>query len=217
MTENNDYSKTFEQVIKTRRTIRSFTDEAPKREDINEIVASAFYAPYGGVTGIPIHEIRKIFILPYNSNAIKEARELLISQIKKNSGKMNRMLTFFPFLKKKMKPFAERLKSISRNGIPSLNEATYYIIIAEKKGFPSIEKQSIAHALQNMWLTATYKGLGFHLLSATETMSKNRQFLNLLGLPIGENEIDGCVIGNPANYPEIVREFDLSKCVKWIE
>jgi nitroreductase len=217
MIENNKYSKAFEQIIRTRRTIRSFTDEAPNREDINEIVASALYAPYAGVTGIPIHEIRKVFILPYNSDAMKGARELLISQIKSNYEKINKMLIFFPFLKKKMKPFAERLKSISRNGIPSLNAATYYIIIAEKKGFPPVGKQSIAHALQNMWLTATNKGLGFHLLSATGSMSKNRQFLKLLGLPKGDFEIDGCVIGNPAQHSDIVKEIDLSKCVKWIE
>jgi len=217
MTENGDPSKLFEQIIKTRRTIRSFTNEAPKKEDINEIAASALYAPYAGATGIPLNEIRQVFVLSYDSAAKKEASELLIAQIKKNSAKMNNILTLLPFLKKKMKPFSERLRSISLNGIPSLNEATYYIIIAEKKGFPPIEKQSIAHALQNMWLTATSKGLGFHLLSATGTMSKNKQFLSLLGLPMGEYEIDGCVIGDPAKYSALVKEFDLSKCIKWIE
>jgi len=217
MIENSNISKTFEQIIKTRRTVRSFTNEAPKKEDINEIAASALYAPYAGATGIPLHEIRRVFILAHNSRAKKEANELLISQIKNNSAKMNNMLAVFPFLKKKMKPFSERLKSISRYGIPSLKEATYYIIVAEKKGFPPIEKQSIAHALQNMWLTATNKGLGFHLLSATGIMSKNEQFLNLLGLTKGDYAIDGCVIGNPVKYPDIVKEFDLNKCVKWIE
>ena len=217
MVENNNFPKTLEQVIKSRRSIRSFTNEVPRFEDVEEILKAALYAPYGGATGFQLNEIRKVFVFTQNSDKMKEAKELLLSQIKKNSKKMNNLLVFFPFLKKKMEPFANRLKSISSNGIPSLNEAPYYIIVAEKKGFPPIGKQSIAHALQNMWLTATEKGLGFQLISATGKMSNNKQFLQLLGLHQGEYEIDGCVIGYATKYPETIREIDLEQSVKWID
>ncbi|MGA2142002.1 MAG: nitroreductase family protein [Brevinematales bacterium] len=203
------------QIIKLRRSVRSFTNEAPKKEDIDEIAASAMYAPYAlAATGLPINEVRKVFIL--TGRLEKEARDLLISQTKKNAGRINMMMTLLPFLRKKIGPFVQRLKSISGAGIPSLNGATYYIIIAEKKGFPPVEKQSIAHAMQNMWLTATDKGLGFQLLSATGAMSRNRQFLKLLGLPVGEYGIDGCVVGYAANKPE-AKVIDTSKCVNWVE
>ena len=216
MTENSNVPKTLEEVIKSRRSIRDFSNEVPGIEDVEEILKAALYAPYGGATGFPLSEIRKIFVFTQNSDKMKEARELLLSQIKKNSKKMNNLLIFFPFLKKKMQPFATRLKSISSNGIPSLIEAPYYIIIAEKKGFPPIGKQSIAHALQNMWLTATEKGLGFQLISATGKMNNNKQFLQLLGLHKGEYEIDGCVIGYAKNYPETIKDIDLEKSVKWL-
>jgi nitroreductase len=206
----------LEQIIKSRRSIRNFTNEVPLIEDIDEILKSALYAPFGGTTGIPLQEIRKIFVFTQNTEKMNVATDLLLTQIKKNSKKINRLLIFFPFLRKKMNPFANRLNSISKNGIPALKEAAYYIIVAEKKGFPPIEKQSIAHALQNMWLTATDKGLGFQLISATGTMSKNNSFLQLIGLTPGEYVIDGCAIGYAKKYPDIIREIDIHKNVNWI-
>lgn len=55
--------------------------------------------------------------------------------------------------------FAKLLNNINQHGIPGLETAPYYIIIAEKKGFPPVEKQSIAHAMENMWLMARHLGL----------------------------------------------------------
>ncbi|MGD0953085.1 MAG: hypothetical protein ABR985_11955 [Methanotrichaceae archaeon] len=35
------------------------------------------------------------------------------------------------------------------------------MVVAERKSFPPVEQQSLAHCLQNMWLKATALGLGF--------------------------------------------------------
>lgn len=219
MKENNP-TKSLTEVIKSRRTIRSFTTETPPIEDIKEIIQSAIFAPYGGATGIPLNEIRKIFVFSQNTEPMEKAREMLLSQIKKNARKMNMLLILLPFLRKKMQPFSNRLNAVSKNGIPSLNEAAHFIIVAEKKrvppGFPPIEKQSIAHAMQNMWLTATNLGLGFQLISETGSLSKNKQFLKLLGLSRGNYAIDGCVIGFPKTYPEIRKEINLDDYATWI-
>ena len=67
MSEDKRNPKTFEQVIKSRRSIRSFDRETPGRGDVNKITASAIYAPYGGATGMPLQEIRKIFVFARNS------------------------------------------------------------------------------------------------------------------------------------------------------
>lgn len=209
--------ETLSEVIKTRRSTRSFSNEVPSKEIINEIIESAIYAPYGGATGIPLKEMRKIFVFSQNTENFKKAHELLHSQIKKNAKKVNRLMLLFPFLKKKMKSFSNRLNLLSSNGIPSLNEASHYIVIAEKNGFPPVEKQSIAHALQNMWLTATNAGLGFHLLSATGIMASNKHFLELLGLPSGEYAIDGCVIGVPKTMPENDKKLDVNDFVTWLK
>jgi nitroreductase len=217
MSETNKESKTFEQVIKTRRSVRNFTTEIPNIENVNEIIKSAIYAPYGSATGIALTKIRKIYVFKQDTENMKKVREIMHSQLKHNSRKLNIILSLFPFLKKKMKPFAERVKSISEKGIPSLKIAPYFIVIAEKKGFPAVEKQSIAHALENMWLTATNLGLGFQLISAVGTLSGNKEFLDLLNLPKDQYAIEGCVIGYPVYYSTEIKEFKLDSYVTWLK
>jgi len=214
--EHNNHENSLAEVIRSRRSIRSFTTDTPPIDTVKEIIQSAILAPYGGATGIPLKEIRKIFVLSQKTESMEKARELLLAQIRKGARKMNILLALFPFLRKKMKPFSNRLNTLSKNGISGLNEAAYYIIVAEKKGFPPIEKQSIAHALQNMWLTATSLGLAFQLISATGMMSKNKHFLTLLGLPGGEYEIDGCVIGMPQKHPEPREARNIDDFVTWV-
>jgi len=217
MTDIKKETKTFEQVIKTRRTVRNFTTEIPSIENVNEIIKSAIYAPYGSTTGIALTKIRKIYVFEQNSENMKKAREIIYTQLKHNSRELNIVISLFPFLKKKMKPFADRVKKISDNGIPSLKIAPYLIIIAEKKDFPSIEKQSIAHALENMWLTATNLGLGFQLISAVGTLSGNKQFLELLNLPKGQYTLEGCVLGYPVSSSSKIKEFELDSYVTWLK
>ncbi len=211
-------ANTFEQVIKTRRSIRSFTDKIPSRQDIDVLVESAIYAPYWGATGIPLWDIRKIIVIHQDSEKMKRLQKLLFSAVKKNARGLNILLKLLPFLKKKMWPFANILKILSENGMQSLYQAPYYIIIAERKWFPPIEKQSIAHALENMWLTATNLWLGFQLLSATGgLMSKNKEFLDILGLEKGKYQIDWCLVGYATKYPKKIKEFDKEKFVTWIK
>ena len=214
--KNNNQAKSLIEVIKLRRSIRSFTTDIPNKEDINEIVQSALLAPYGGATGIPLNEIRKIFIFVQDSEPMKQAQEILLSELRKNSRKIRIILRILPFLRKKMGSFSKRLNAISNNGIPSLNKAPYFIVIAEKKGFPPVEKQSIAHALQNMWLSATNLGLGFQLISAVGTMSNNKQFFKLLGLTKGDYALDGCVIGFAKHDSKATKEFNNAEYVNWI-
>ncbi|MCX6822442.1 MAG: nitroreductase family protein [candidate division SR1 bacterium] len=208
--------QSLEDIIKTRRSIRHFTKEIPSDEIINQIVTTAIYAPFGGATNIPFDEMRKIFILKQGSEKMNQAKKLLLAMIRKNSKGLHIIIKIFPFLKKKMGFFAKLLSNITQHGIPGLETAPYYIIIAEKKGFPPVEKQSIAHAMQNMWLMATHLGLGFQLLTATSMMSKNKEFMALLGLKKGTYTIDGCLFGYATTYPEEVKQFEKEKFVTWL-
>jgi nitroreductase len=207
----------FEQTIKTRSSTRNFSKEFPPINIIEEIVKSALYAPYGGGSKLPYNEIRKIYILKQNTKAMTNARETLLEYINKTSNKVDNITTLVPFLKNKFRSFSDKLHSIDNNGIPSLFDAPYYIIIAEKRMFPPVQKQSIAHSLQNMWLTATNLGLGFQLVFMTSQMSYNKEFLSILNLPKGDYIIDGCVVGYPKVHNEVKKEFELGKFVNWIE
>ncbi|MFH0735634.1 MAG: nitroreductase family protein [bacterium] len=212
MMEQITLKKTILDVIEQRKSIRNFTNEKLLIEDVNNIIKSAIYAPYGGATGIALKEIRKIFIFTRETGKLKKAQELIYSDIRKSA----KAIKFLSFFMRKMKPFSKRLNTLSKAGIPALDEASCFIVIAEKKGFPSIEKQSIAHAMQNMWLAATSMNIGFSLISATGMMVKNKEFVNLLGLPYGEYEIDGCVIGIPKSIQVRKREINTDDFVTWI-
>jgi|WetSurMetagenome_2_1015567.scaffolds.fasta_scaffold559300_1 nitroreductase len=215
MTENS--KKTLEQIIKSRCSTRSFSTEELPIDYINEIIQSCVYAPYANPIGLPYHEIRKIFIFRQNTDSMSQVRDILFSQIKKYSKIINTTLKVFPFLRKKLRPFADKLFSNSQNGIPALFDAPYFIVIAEKKGFPSNQKQSISHSLQNMWLTATNIGLGFQMIFMATILSKSKQFLKLLDLKNGEYIIDGCVIGYPLKPLDTKKEYKIDEFVTWIK
>lgn len=216
MEENGQTIKTLGAIIHARRTIRSFTNDVPPMEEMEEILQSAIFAPFGRATGLPPKEIRKIFVFSQGTGSMNHAGELLLAQIRRVARKVKISITLFPFLKKRMGLFSERISALAENGIPGLSAAPYYIVVAVKKGFPAMEKQTIAHAMQNMWLAAAAQGLGFQLVSQTGMMSKNKKFMQLLGLNAGDYELDGCIIGVPKRDPEPRDERQPEDFVTWI-
>lgn len=209
--------ETLSEVIRMRRSIRSFTNAVPPIEGMKEILQSAIFAPFSRATNLPPKDIRKIFVFSPGTENINIAGELLLGQIRRVARMVNIVLLLFPSLRKKMGLFSKRISAIAETGIPGLAEGAFYIVVAVKKGFPSMEKQTIAHAMQNMWLSATVQGLGFQLISQTGMMSKNIEFMQLLGLKPGDYELDGCVIGMPKKVPEPREERYLEDFATWVQ
>jgi len=54
------------------------------------------------------------------------------------------------------------------------------------------------------------------ILTFTGTMSKNKDFVNLLELPYGEFELDGCAIGYPDQIPLEKKSFSVNEVIKWL-
>jgi nitroreductase len=217
MEENAQAIETLSTIIRARRSIRRFTNAVPPAEGMKEILQSATFAPFARATDLPPKDIRKIFVFSQGTENINLVSELLLGQIRRVARKVNIVLLLFPFLGKKMGLFSKRISALAENGIPGLAEGAFYIVVAVKKGFPSMEKQTIAHAMQNMWLSATAQGLGFQLVSQTGMMSKNKEFMQLLGLKPGDYELDGCVVGMPKMVPEPREERHLEDFVTWVQ
>jgi nitroreductase len=214
--EMNTKISVLDEVIRSRRTIRSFHGDISD-EIVMKILESGIYAPFGGATGIPLKEVRKIFIFRQNTEAMKVVRDIINAQLKSGASRIGLLLKLMPFLRKKMQVFANRLKNLSENGIPGLTEGAFYIVIAEKSGFPPVEKQSLSHAMGNIWLTTTAYGFGFHLVSATGMLSKNKQFMKILDLNPGEWALDGCVIGVPEWMPPPREDRKIENFITWID
>lgn len=70
--------------------------------------------------------------------------------------------------------------------------------------------------MENMWLTATAYGVGFQMLSVTNGLAKNTQFMQLLGLPPKEWVLNGCIIGMSKQPPKGKRERNTNQFIHWV-
>jgi nitroreductase len=111
--------------------------------------------------------------------------------------------------------FLNVLKNIAVSGFNL--RPPYFIIVAEKEGFPPVAQLSLAHCLENMWLKATALGLGFRLMSIMSELSKDQEFCELVGIKPGEYATNGCIIGYPQEIPPKVERPLLKEITTWID
>jgi nitroreductase len=131
---------------------------------------------------------------------MNEAIPLVMAQVNKLSADLEKAMHNDPSLRAKAAGFVRRLSMIQGAGIvPGIGTAPYYIVVAERRGFPPVELQSLAHCLENMWLKATALGLAFQIVSVTSEMSSDPAFCAILGTPPGEWALMGCAVGYPAD------------------
>ena len=206
----------LDEVIESRRSIRSFKDDIPPTDAIKAIIRAGLFAPYAGAA-VDQRDSRRFVVLRKGSQAMTSAGEMMQRHIKAMSEQLSLKMQGDPALQSKAQKFAKRLEVISREGVPGVGNAPYFIVVAERKGFPPVEQQSLAHCLQNMWLKATALGLGFHLVSATAEMAKDNDFCNLLGIPLGEFEINGCAVGYPSKKQPPAQRQDVEEVTSWMD
>ena len=206
----------FNTVLERRRSIRLFKKEAPPREQIERIIKAGILAPYAGLAGRPLSEMRRFAVLSNGTEAMTTAHALIMAQMKSGARKLKLLSNIIPYLRKNAGPFIKVLETASVNGIPAFKTSPYIIVVGERKAFPPVEKQSLAYVLENMWLKATALGLGFQLVSAVQTMGKSKEFMELTGIPHGEFEIDGCAVGYPDQEPSARSLAEPAQITKWI-
>ena len=209
-------NKILDEIIIARRTIRAFTKEAPPRDCIEQILAAGLMAPYAALAVAGREDFRRLIVFSQGTPAMAEAERLIQRAVRKRIDDAVRargraLLPTDPDF-----AFLDRAKAVADHGHPSLKTAPYYIVVAEYQGIPAAGLQSLAHTLENMWLKATALGLAFQLVSVTESLSEDKDFVKLLGLPYGEFVLDGCVIGYPAAEPPPVRRPQMAAAVKWL-
>ncbi len=206
---------TLEEIIRSRRSCRSFSGQVPD-EVLQKIVDSAIYAPFAAGAGIPLKEGRRIFIFRQGTEPMEQVQKIIEAQLHSGASKIGMAVRFLPFLRKKMQFFADRISTTAEKGIPGLSEGSFYIVAAEKKGFPPLAGQTLAHVMENMWLTATAHGVGLQILSVTNGLAQNKGFMQLLNLPLGQWALNGCVVGMPKHPPKNKRERDTEHFIRWV-
>ena len=207
----------FDNIIETRRSIRFFKDEMPPKEFIEDIIKAGLFAPYAAQAVSEDEYFRKFVVISKNSAKMKEIAEITKNKVKVMSEQLNAQMEKNPYLKEKGKSFSKRLELFADKGVLGIGTAPYYIVVAEKKGMPPVEQQSLAHCLQNMWLKATSLNLGFHLVSATAQMGEDEDFCEILGINPGEFGLNGCAVGYPKEIPPKALRPAVKEVTKWID
>jgi nitroreductase len=208
--------KVLDRIIETRRSVRAFKEETPSDSMIKAVIHAGMYAPYAGLAVSGEMDFRRFFVIKKDNENLNKINEIIKSTAKSNLEELEKKIEMSPILKEKSQGFVKRLSVSSQIGMPGLIEAPCFIVIAERKGMPPVEKQSLAHTMQNMWLKATVLGLGFRLMSMIENLTENKDFCELLGLPYGEFAFNGCIIGYPAGEPEKRNNMSTDGVISWL-
>jgi hypothetical protein len=67
-----------------------------------------------------------------------------------------------------------------------------------------------------MWIKAVALGLGLQLLSITQQLDQDKEFCDLIKIPVGEFALDGCLVGYPDIKPLIPKRPALNQVTEWI-
>jgi len=213
-------NRVIDEVIAARRTNRVFLPDIPPKEQVSEIIRAGLAAPFGAaaVGGGGSRYFRQFFIFSNESRSISIAGGLMFEKMEEMAKDLSDQMEENPGMSETAGTFAARLDMIKTMGfVPGVGNAPYFIVVAERKGFPPVGQQSIAHCLENMWLKATALNLGFQLVSLTAQMGSEPEFCRLLGIEPGEFELNGCAVGYPQEkLPPSVRP-PAGDVTKWLE
>ena len=193
------------QVIGARHSVRSFCPTVPPREALKEILAAGLAAPYAAAMAPGAALDRRFFVLPRGSAALQAVAATIQAHAVKALGEGE-----LPA------PLHARLAPVAQGRILGVGTAPYYVVVAERGSMLAVQQQSLAHALENMWLMATALGLGMHLVSVTSTMADDRAFCHILGLPVSEFALNGCAIGVPEQAPDARPLPEAGGVTRWL-
>jgi hypothetical protein len=80
------------------------------------------------------------------SKSMTTAASLIFEEVSTMASKLELAMENDPQLREKAIGFSNRLAMIKKiEKVPGVSTAPYFIIVAEKKGFPAVEQQSLAH------------------------------------------------------------------------
>jgi nitroreductase len=190
----------LDRIIGERRSCRKFTREIPTEIQVESILHAGLHAPFAAAAiGDNKDYFRRFVVVRNGSTAMKELSPLVFESVLAMAVDLERAAAKSAQMREQAAGFMNRLSMIKTMGmVPGVGTAPFYIVAAEKKGFPPVEAQSLAHCMENMWLKATALGLGFQIVSITAQMADNPGFCRILGLESGKWALMGCAVGYPA-------------------
>ena len=172
----------FFEVLKTRRTIRSYTAEALSRQEIQELIDNAILAP----TGMNLQPWA--FNVVTNQDVMDRVNAIVVGMLR--SPEVQRHMT------------NARMKEIvSAPGFNIFHGAPALIVIAGDTTVPGAT-YDCQLAAQNLFLAAHAKGLGTCYMGFLQLAADHREVRKLLGIAEGFKMMAAAVVGHPRVRPE---------------
>mgnify|MGYP001190489407 CR=1 FL=1 len=209
----------IDRIIGCRRSNREFGPDIPEKEDIRRILHAGIMAPYAAVAVRTSKDyFRRFFVIKSGSQAMNSLSRFVFEKVQKMEAELALAMERDPLFRKRAAGFYRRLAMIAKLGfVPGVGTAPYYIVAAERRGYPPVELQSLAHCMENMWLKATALGLGFQLVSVTSEMADDPVFCSELGLRPGKWALMGCAVGYPRDELSPAIRPPVDDVTTWIE
>jgi nitroreductase len=212
-----EINQVFDEIVRSRRSVRSFKEDKPPKKLVNEIISTGMLAPYAAQAVGDKENFRRFFVFENNTVSMETASRFMMRKAADGAQHFEKLIRDNPFLKPKLQPFLEKLRAAGEKGVLGVGTAPYFIVVAELRGVPPVENESLAHTMENMWLKATVLDLGFHLVSLTSQMAEDEEFMKLLNLPVGKFALNGCAIGYPKFIPSATPRPDVKKSTIWMD
>jgi nitroreductase len=203
-------NRILDEIIANRRTVREFEPDIPPKESIETILEAGLQAPFAAIAVIGEKKFRRFFVFK-DGVSMNKLAEIIQKRVKIVYDNLSGQKDKTP----KTDEFLKRLKDIAVSGFNL--RPPYFIIVAEKEGFPPIGQLSLAHCLENMWLKATALGLGFRLVSLVSELSKDPEFCKFVGIKPGEYALNGCIVGYAKIIPPKVERPLLNEITAWMD
>jgi nitroreductase len=218
--DNDDQKNMFlDRILAERRSYRMFKPEFPPEDAVRRIIHAGLLAPFAAAAvGNSTDYFRRFFVMKMGSKSMNAASPLVFEQVRVMAGTVKKEMEKNSEIRKMAGAFAQRLEAIQKMGrVPGIGNAPYYVVVAERKGYPPVELQSLSHCMENMWLKATALGLGFQMVSVTSEMSNSPEFCRILGIPTGKWELMGCAIGYPHDELSPSIRPPVDDVTRWLE
>lgn len=196
-----DENLLLDNVLKARRSCRQFSEQLPAKALVSEVIEAGCIAPFAVASAYDVDVFRHFFVL-FRDNPLLEKIDLLIrEQCRCEAENLRKRMEQDIFVRNYGVMLEKNRAQTAKVGMPVFPNPPCLIILAEWRGVRRAERQDLAHVLQNMWLKATALNLDFCILSPVEELVDNREFCNLLGLPVGEYGFHACVLGYGKTTP----------------
>jgi nitroreductase len=193
-------SLALDKIITGRQTSRVWGDGIPPKEMVGAIIEAGRQAPFSGMAVGGMDDFRHFFVLPRDGKTVLALRKMVFARIRELVDELTPKLPENPRRKIALGKWSMQLEK----GPRGVGNAPWMVVVAERKGYPASEHQSLAHCIQNMWLKATSLNLAFQLVSHIRNLGDSHPEMNAaLGLTPGEYGFSACSIGYPGpNYKE---------------